>query len=108
MSSGKMRGHTCHRVTAIRTPESRRCEGRERVLFAVVDREEGQEVGEAQRLRHAVLRLEQPERCAVAVRHPETLYEIAEAAAVDVLHLGEIEEDLLVAFSEQFIDDLRQ
>src|SRR5205085_3535056 len=66
------------------------------------------QVGEAQRLLHPVLRLEQAQRCAEALRSLEALHELAQAVAVDVIHVRKIEEDLARPLVQELLDQARE
>src|SRR3954454_3454078 len=78
------------------------------LALGLVDAEHRQEIRELQRAADAVLRLEEDELRAEALRGFEALNQLAEAVAVDVIHLREIEEDLLVARVEQLRHEARQ
>src|SRR5205823_14832015 len=80
----------------------------ERLGLGLVDAEHRQEIREAEGLAYAVLRLEEHELRAEALRGLEALNELAEAVAVDVLHLGEIQENLAVSLVEQRRHETRQ
>src|ERR1043165_8812741 len=79
-------------------------EGLERLGLGLVNAEHRQEVRQLERLAHAVLRLEEDELRAEALGGLEALNELAEAVAVDVIHVGEVEEDLAIAFVEELGD----
>src|SRR5205823_5931782 len=83
-------------------------EALQRLGLTLVNAEHRQEVRQAEGLAHAVLGLEKPQRCAESLRRFQALHELAEPVAVDVVHVGEVQQDLLVAFVEQLFDEPRQ
>src|SRR5215212_4363274 len=79
-----------------------------RVGFRLVHAEHREEVRQAEGTRHAVLRFEQAEGGAVAFGGLQALHQLAETVAVDVVHLREVEEDLLAPVLQDGIDDAGQ
>src|SRR5258706_1690669 len=79
-------------VRPLRLAEALQCVG-----LVLVDAEHGEEIGQLEGLAHAVLRLEEDEVRAQTLRHLEALHQLAEAVAVDVIHVREVEQDLAVS-----------
>src|SRR5947207_4561976 len=73
-------------------PKLRLREALDRVRLALVHAEHRQQIGQAQRLPHAVLRLEQAERRAEALRGLEALHQLSQTVAVDVVHFRKVEQ----------------
>src|SRR5437762_286495 len=90
------------------TQRSRLREALDRFRLAVVNAEHRQQVGQAQRLPHAVLWLEQAERRAEALRGLEALHQLSQTVAVDVVHLRKVEEDLARPVVEELLDQARE
>ena len=80
-------------------------ESLQRVRFGLVHAEHRKKIRQPERLANAVLRLEQPKRRAESLRCLETLDELAQAVAVDVIHVGEIEKNLAIAFAQELFDE---
>lgn len=80
----------------------------ERVGLGLVDAEHREKIRQAQRLAHTVLRLEQTQRCAEPLRSFQTLNQLAQAVAVDIVHVGEIQQDLAIPFAQKLLDERRQ
>ena len=83
-------------------------EALQRLRLGLVDAEHRQEVRESECLSNAVLRLQKAERRAEPLRRLQALHELAKAIAVDVVHVGEVEQDLLVALVQELFDEARQ
>src|SRR5215218_3990847 len=84
MTRGLMHSCECMPLAIFSGSGSRFGEAFDRVRLAVVHAEHRQEIGQAQRLPHPVLRLEQAQRRAETLRGLEALHQLAEAVAVDV------------------------
>src|SRR2546430_5314318 len=77
----------------------------QRVGLGLVHAEHREETRQPECVADAVLRLEQAKRRTESLRSFEALNELAQAVAVDVVHVGKIEENLAIALAEELFDE---